>query len=338
MNYLPRYSTRLDAGMQPYAPDSKYLRTDMGAYPGGVPYLTSEFLQDENVINKNVGRPTNGSIRTSVLTRTRDQNSINVNQLAFIDTHIVDQPVLLNLQALNWWLVNIASDGGYHILNDKKRRFTQKYEISSIAGTIPYNELDAQKAYIMERFKLYGVVVNRDVDNNPNDIPREQVSRDFTCTVRGVCHVLDYWSNNGKLLNPYDSCFLVLKKILITKDMTWQHKLTNGSFTGNLRADSTVVGTHCWQIFPYHCSDSIIPVKELMWEEGFTASPTASPTLYKGSYWRCGNVHEYPDIGSYSQHEKRKDTGCVARNITYLHDGGRGTPVHFYLKIGDNFN
>ena len=72
--------------MQPYAPDSKYLRTDMGPYPGGVPYLTSEYLQDERIINKNVGRPTNGSIRTSVHTRTRDQNSVNVDQFGFMDT------------------------------------------------------------------------------------------------------------------------------------------------------------------------------------------------------------------------------------------------------------
>lgn len=328
MNTLPRYSNRLDAGMQPYAPDSQYLRTDMGPYPGGVPYLTSEFLQDERVINKNVGRPTNGSIRTSVLTRTRDQNSINVNQLGFMDTHLVDRPVLYNLQALNWWLVNIREDGGYGTINDPKH--LEKYLVKDRNGVI-INMDDAQKSYIMDRFKLYGAVVNRDVDNNPNDIPRERIARDFTCTVKGVCHILDYWSKDGDLLSPYDSCFFVLKKIKITKDMSWQHMLTAGTYNGTLRVDNSMHNKYWWQIIPYHCSDSAIPADELMWED-------ENGHLHKGSYWRCGNVHEYPDIGSYQQYEKRLDAGLVSRNISYLHDRGRVTPIHFYLKLGDNFN
>lgn len=331
MNTLPRYSNHLDAGMQPYAPDSQQLRTDMGQYPGGVPYLTSEFLQDERTINKNVGRPTNGSIRTSVLTRTRDQNSINVNQLGFMDTHLVDRPVLLNLQALNWWLVNIREDGGYLTLNDPTNKFIEKYTLKDNTGRI-INMDDAQKAYIMDRFKLYGAVVNRDVDNNPNDIPRERIARDFTCTVKGVCHILDYWSKNQDILGPYDSCFLVLKKVKITEKMSWQHMLTNGSYNGDLRVDQTMHGKYCWQILPYHCSDSVIPADELMWTD------ENDGTEHKGGYWRCGNVHEYPDIGSFSQYEKRHDTGLVSRNISYLHDRGRVTPIHFYLKLGDNIN
>lgn len=328
MNSLPRTSQWLDAEMQPYAPGSKYLKTDMGRYPGGVPYLTSEFLQDEQDINKNVGRSTNGSIRTSVLTRTRDQNSINLNQLGFMDTHLMDRPVLYNLQALNWWLVDMNEGGGYNFLNNRNN--LTKYLVKN--GDKCINIEDAEKSCIMERFKLYGAVVNRDVDNNPDNIHRERIARDFTCTVKGVCHVLDYWSQRDKLLSPYDSCFFVLKKIKINKDMSWQHMLNAGTYKGNLHADSSIHNKYWWQIIPYHCSDSVIPVDQLTWTDH-------NGHLHIGSYWRCGNVHEYPDIGSPQQYEKRgDDTGLVSRNITYLHDRGRVTPIHFYLKIGDNFN
>lgn len=324
---LPRYSSHLDAGMQPYAPDSKYLRADMGNYPGGVPYLTSEYLQDERVINKNVGRPTNGSIRTSVHTRTRDQNTINVDQLAFMDTKEVDRPKLYNLQALNWWLVNNGDDGGFKIWNDDKE--LKPYTVKDTNDDI-LNRDDAQKAYIMNRFKLYGVVVNRDVDNNPNDIPRERIQRDFTCTVKGVCHVLDYWSYDDNLIKPYDSCFFILKKVKITPKMRWQHMITLGSYKGDLKPDTVVQGQLCWQIVPYHCSNTVVPVDELTWED--------NGKLRIGSFWRCGNINEYPDVGTQSQYEKRHDPLFVATNITYLHDRGQVTPVHFFLKLGDNFN
>lgn len=302
----------------------------MGPYPGGVPYLTSEFLQDERVINKNVGRPTNGSIRTSVHTRTRDQNSINVDQLAFMDTQETDRPVLLNVQALNWWLVNNGDGGGFKILNDPNHSAIKRYAVYDTNNNIA-NLDDAQKAYIMNRFKLYGVVVNRDVDNNPNDIPRERIQRDFTCTVKGVCNVLDYWSYDRKLIKPYDSCFFILKKMNITNDMRWQHMLTNGSYKGELKPDTQVLNQYCWQIVPFHCSDAVMPVEELTWKD-------VNDVTHVGSYWRCGNIHEYPDVGCPSQYEKRRDPSYVTRNITYLHDRGRVTPVHFYLKLGDNFN
>lgn len=325
---LPRYSSRLDAGMQPYAPDSKYLRTDMGPYPGGVPYLTSEYLQDERIINKNVGRPTNGSIRTSVHTRTRDQNSVNVDQFGFMDTKETDRPVLLNIQALNWWFVNKGDGGGYNVLEDDKS--LAKYAIFNKSNDI-VNKDDAQKAYIMDRFKLYGVIVNRDVDNNPNDIPRERIQRDFTCTVKGVCNVLDYWSYDDNLIKPYTTCFFVLKKVKITEDMRWQYILTGGPYKGEMKADDSLKDTYCWQIVPYHGFDTVVPPNELTWVDNYGMT-------HMGGFWRCGNIHEYADIGVNAQYEKRKDPLYISRNITYLHDHGRVTPVHFYLKIGDNFN
>ena len=88
---LPRYSSHLDAGMQPHAPGSAYPRADMGTYLGGVPYFTSECLQDERVINTNVGRPTNGSTRTTVHTPTREHESNNSDPSAFMDAQAVER-------------------------------------------------------------------------------------------------------------------------------------------------------------------------------------------------------------------------------------------------------
>lgn len=327
---LPRTSNYLDSSMQPYAPDSKYMRANLPGYPGGTNYLTSEFLQDERYINKNVGRPTNGSVRTSVSTRSRDQNTINVNQLAFMDTEETDKPILLNLQTLNWWLVDVRGKGGHKLLNEPSHKSIEKFLIKSENGNI-LNLEDAQKSYIMERMKLYGVVVNRDVDNNVHDIPRERIARDFTCTVDGVCHVLDYWSHKGKILRPFDSCYFVLKKVLIKSDFSWQPSLTHGNFSGTMKADTSIHDEWCWQVVPAFCSDNALKVEDRTWldDEG---------REHLGGLWEIGRIHENPDIGVPSMFEKRKDATTVARNITYLHDMGRVTPIHMYLKLGSGMN
>lgn len=330
MSLSNHYGSTLRSDVDPRAPGSKYLDVGLGRnYPGGVPYLTTSYLSDKTV-NKAPGRRTNGSVRTTVHTRTRDQNYINVDQFAFMDIRNFDRPQLLNIQTLNWMLVNDLGDenGNNKILGENGNAdMLKKYALGGDLGVV---RTQAEKCYIMDNFKLYGVVVNRDVDNN-NSIPRERIARTFTCTVKNVCQVGDYFSTPSNVLKPYSSCYFVLKKIKITSDMRWENMLTSmGSGKPTKPVPPSAVGKWKWQIIPYHNLDNVLPVNTVKWvgEDDNGESET-----HNGGMWRLGKIHEYPDICTPSTFAKRFDNTVVARDISELHGRGRITPIHFYLKL-----
>lgn len=330
---LPNHYSNIRADVDPRAPSSKVVRSEMGPYPGGMSGITPSYINNDKRVNKTVGWRTNGSIRTTVQTRTRDQNYVNVNQLAFIDTKIPDRPLLMNLQQLNWWLVNDAPE----LFNNPQ--VLNKWLVKDRRTQTIYNQVQAEKAYIMDRFKLYGAVVNRDVDNG-DDMPIERSPRAFTCTVKGVCHLLDYWSTKDRSLHAYDQCYFVLKKVLITPRDTFQSRLTTSIHnTGSpVRGNWPSMGKMCWQVVPWHTSDNYIPLKAYSWTDMIQVGTNlVEGDEYIGGYWRIGCIHEYPDIGSRAQFKKRDDLS-VSKDITYLHDNGRITPIHFYLKLDTNCN
>jgi hypothetical protein len=323
----------MSANHDPRAPGSKYLRSGMNGYPGGVPYLTDKYINNDKSVNKTPGRKTNGSIRQTVITRTVDQNSINVDQFAFMDTKTADRPVLHNLQTINWMLASSAATGFVNstgelgrVLGNPNAAQLKNYIVNSEAG-IPLNIEDAEKAYIMNRFKLYGVVVNRDTDGG--DSSKLQIARAFTCTVKNVCHVLDYFSVSGNSLRPYNSCFFVLKKVLIKENQSWEGVITaarNGSMSLKT-ATMEMINTQQWQIVPYHASNNVLAIEKRIWVNKDTGVPNI------GGMWKVGRIHEYPDISVASAFEKRVDETVVARDVGVLTGRGRITPIHFYLNI-----
>lgn len=333
---LPNHSSSISSTMDPRAPSSQYIRSDMGPYPGGMPGITPNYINNDKRINKTVGWRTNGAIRTTIQTRTRDQNFINVNQFAFIDTRIPNRPQLLNVQQLNWWLLTEFPQlliNNPMLLNEWAVKDRKKDYV---------NQEQAEKAYIMNTFKLYGVVVNRDVDNS-DELPVERGPRAFTCTVKGVCNVLDYWSTGTRALRAYDSCYFVLKKVLVKPDAKYQSRLTTKFHnTGSpVPARWNPLGEMVWQVVPWNTPDSFIPVEAYSWTDKI-ATATASGakvlvdgTKHIGGYWKLGRIHEYPDIGHRNMFKKR-DELSVSRDITYLHDNGRLPPIHFYLSLDNN--
>lgn len=326
---LPNHYSNISADVDPRAPPSKTIRADMGPYPGGMPGITPNYINNDKRINKTVGWRTNGAIRTTVQTRTRDQNFVNVNQLAFIDTEIPDRPQLYNIQQMNWWLVS-----EFENLQNRNPQLLNEWAIKKKGAIL--NKAQAEKAYIMKRFKLYGAVVNRDVDNS-DDMPIERSPRAFTCTVKGVCYLLDYWSTHERPLHAYHQCYFVLKKVLVKPDMKYQSRLTTTVHGAGQSVPGTwpTNGKLVWQIIPWNTPDNFIPVDELTWEEEEIIGGKKVKTENIGGYWRIGRIHEYPDIGHRAMFKKR-DNHAVARDITYLHDNGRIVPIHFYLSLDTN--
>jgi hypothetical protein len=336
MSLSNHYGSTIRSDVDPRAPGSKFLDAGLGKkYPGGVPYLTDRYLSDKEV-NKAPGRRTNGSVRTTVHTRTRDQNYINVDQFAWMDVRKFDHPILLNLQTMNWLLVNDLGDsnGSGKILNGGNDKLLEKYAINGDLNSV---RTQAEKCYIMDNFKLYGVVVNRDTDNNES-IPMTRIARTFTCTVKNVCHVGDYFSTSKRTLKRYDSCYFVLKKIKITGDMRWENILTS---MGNNRkltksTPTLAINKYKWQIIPYHNSDNVLPMDRIKWvesQEEYNRGDPIEITSYNGGMWRLGKIHEYADICTPSTFTKRFNETVVARDLSELHGRGRITPIHFYLKI-----
>jgi hypothetical protein len=329
---LPNHYSSMSADVDPRAPSSQMIKSDMGPYPGGMPNMTPAYMNNDKRVNKSVGLGTNGSVRTTVQTRTRDQNYVNINQIAFIDTKIPDRPLLMNIQQLNWWFIEHGTD----VL--RQPRVLNEWIVTN-KKNVALNEEQAEKAYIMKRFKLYGAVVNRDIDNN-DSMPMERQPRAFTCTVKGVCHLLDYWSTADRSLHAYDQCYFVLKKVLVGPHSTFQSRLTTSVHNSGspVPASWPKLGQMVWQIVPWHTSDNYIPVSVYSWtDSNLVGSTLVKGKSHVGGHWRIGNVHEYPDIGHRSSFKKRGELS-VAQDITYLHDGGRVVPIHFYLKLDSNCN
>lgn len=328
---LPNHFSQIRDDVDPRAPSSKIIRADMGPYPGGVPGITPQYLNNDRRVNKTVGWRTNGAIRTTVETRARDQNFINVNQLAFMDTNVPDRPQLYNIQQLNWWLVSEFPE-----LMKKNKTMFREWSVKNRRGKT-VNRTQAEKAYIMKRFKLYGAVVNRDVDNG-DDMAIERIPRAFTCTVKGVCHILDYWSTADRRLNAYDTCYFVLKKVVVGPETRYQSRLTTTVHEAGQPVPSPWPreGRMVWQVVPFNTSDNFIPVEKYTFVDKESRNGDLIDTRTEiGGYWRVGSIHEYPDIGHKSIFKKR-DEHAVARDITYLHDNGRIVPIHFYLHLDDN--
>jgi len=295
--------------------------------------LTDRPVMGTNGINKGFASETNVSVKATVRTRTRDQQYINQHQLAFIYTKKHDQPILLSIQQMN--LLLAGGDPMHEISN--RKLFGDNLHTWS-------------KEKIQQHFKLFGAVVNRDVDTNV-EYPKERFSRAFTVCIRGDCHILDYWSNNNNRLKKYDSCYLILKKIWISSTTSFQTSLAARHHnTGKTALNMPIEGRYCWQIVPFSTRDrSLMPeqysstiylnrIKTKTKDKTKEVKPgtlNAFPKEIIGTYWRVGYTHEYASIGGPAMFSKRSELS-VSRDISYLHDNGNVKPMQFYLYLDDD--
>lgn len=296
-----------------------------------------------NGINKAFASETNVSVKATVRTRTRDQRYINQHQLGFIFTDHYDKPVMLSIQQINLLLAggNPMTEG-----NDKKLFGERGKEWDPTAWT---------KSEILEKFHLFGSVVNRDVDTK-EEIRMDRVSRAFTICVRGDAHVLDYWSTKNRELKRYDMCYFVLKKVWIDENMRFQSSLQARNHNVGVQPMNIGKGKYCWQILPYSCHDCAInpdvytsdvcraPDKIInrmgvnVTVKGDPVPPGTPGAVHEkviGTFWQVGFTHEYATIGNPSMYEKRVDDHYLARDISYLHDNGLVRPIQMYLCFDD---
>lgn len=305
--------------MDPRAPPSKRLRTDMGPYPGGVPYLTDKYINNDGQINKTPGFRTNGSIRITVHTYTDDQDYINVDQFAFLDISSKTKPVMMSIQQLNYWLITEAPR--IFIQESKMIGYYDKNSLpKTSSGVIQKSNPDAERAYLEDRFKILGVVANREPVDSAS-LNRERTRRTFTCTVRGWTTCLDYWSSAKNALHPYDSCFFVLRKVMITPEMKFQSSLSGAR---GMSAPADVHGTYQWQILPVNSRTDVCPLEKYTWEE--------KGREYIGTYWRVGHVRELSTIQPARVFSGR-GVHTVAQDMNYLHNHGGVFPLEFYLRL-----
>lgn len=331
---LPNHYDNISPNVDPRPPAKRYITSEAQGYPGSIPYITPQYINNDRQVNKTHGDLTNGYVRCTIMTRTKDQPVINIHQFAFLDTDNPNRPKLLNIQELNQYLAN-----NFHF-NSEKDNNVNNY-LLQFGNFTNINKEQAEKSAIMKRFKLFGVIANRDTDNGGYNSGSNYSIRDprvFTCTVRGACEVLDYWSSKNNRLRAYDQCYFVLKKVKLdeknTKFNKYLTKPHNVQETGKpLKVDATATEQIRWQIIPFSTSDSYIDVADYSWNEG----TKTDPQMKIGGYWKLGCVHEYADIGSPAQFDKRGELS-VAQNMSFLHDYGRVLPLQFYLNLDNNCN
>lgn len=302
--------------------------------PGGPLTDRMPGMANATGFNKAAANETNVAIKATVKTRTRDQRLINQHQLAFMYVKDFDKPVLLSLQQVN----QILAGGDPHGVKETTGK-------NFFSGAKP-DPKTWTKGDIKERFKLFGAVVNRDTDLDET-VAKERMGRTFTMTVRGDCHILDYWSHNNNRLKRYDTCYFVLKKIWIGPEHKYQVHLNARQHNTGFAASS---GHYAWQIIPVSVRDRVIDTSAYtseIWkvtkqagrtkktEDVPPGTPGATPEYVIGSYWRIGNVHEYASIADPGCMKKR-DEYSVSRDISYLHDNGMIRPFQFYLDIDDD--
>jgi hypothetical protein len=302
---------------------SKTMRTDMGRYPGGVNYLTDKDIQDSK-IEMTTGNNTNGRIQVSLTTRTIDQDYVNKYQFVWLDTKEDHKPKFLNIQSLNYELVSFCHP----------RHAKEKQQLESAI-----KEKGSLKNVIVDRFKLFGVIANNDVDNNYDDYMVRN-PRGLTFTIWGTTHVLDYWSNkkHGRV-SGYTTCYFVLKMVKVSAKDLYQRMLTSGSMNTGVFPVDVDWGKDdevwAWQVVPYHNNKQEIDLKELVCESW--SKDKKKKYSHIAHYWKVGHIHEYPqNLMSTSQYQVRKSGMEVSKNMSYLHMQGQVVPMQFYMDISSD--
>lgn len=282
----------------------------MGGYPGGVPYLTDSPLREN--INKSILQETNGSVKINVSTRTTDQSKINAHQLAFIDNKDFDRPKLLSIQSLNKYIVENS---------------TRAFDGKKFFGDV--GEFD-DKTKIMNRFKLLGAIITND-SGNPSGMSIERGSRNFVVATWGSVHLLDYWSTNRRTLNRYDKCYLIMKRVKLNKEHSFQTDLSASRHDIPENFSRPIdYSQWYWQIVPYHTRDGAIDPSVFT----VTYDKDGVSFVDVGTYWRIGHVHEYATIGTQSLFQMRNEYS-VSRDVSYLHKNGKVRPLQMYMHLDD---
>jgi hypothetical protein len=328
MSGLYNYNATMDPGFDIRAKAQRLGDPGIGAgYPGNGPL--SDRMQNPSGINKQYSQETNSSIKTTVRTRTRDQDQINQHQLAWMYTKNFESPVLLSLVQLNQILA-----GGDPAWTEETRKKWYDHGKKQNKDNDKNDPRNWSKEYVLSHFKLYGVVVNRDVDMPNSSMPMERVERTMTVCVKGSTQVLDYWSRKGNALRKYDMCYFVLKRVpLDHKKVSFQNCLTSRYHNAGspMQSKYKTPKLH-WQVFPYNVNDRCI--KPSVYTTHVKNTHSGNTEITVGSYWRVGLIHEYASIGSQSMYEKR-DENSVARDISYLSDQGAVRPMEIYLNLDD---
>lgn len=292
---LYNHTNGLRDDFMPYPRPAKYLKSDLPGYPGGVPYLSDSHINPPGGVLATPGEPTNGRVQVTLRTRTRDQKNINKYQFAWIDTIKESSVVLLSLPQMN-----------------------------KILATDPAVR-DLPLSKILDRFHLYGVVANNDADTYEE--LQQQSPRAFSITVWGASQVYDYWSSEQGMLQPYDSCFFVLKKVRVPAGYSFQIDISVAQHDRGVPAPRDLTDNYMWQIVPVRSCEEFLTSKD------YCVKDPDTQELHIGMYWKVGHAHEYAQIATREKMASRKTPMDVARDISYMHMNASVSPIQFYVKI-----
>lgn len=319
----------LDPGYSGVPPPSKYMRTDAGSYPGGVPFLTTRPLEQPS-LNVHHNMNTNGNINITIVTATRDQALLNTHNLVFVDSDRPDKPLLRSLQNVNELLAN-----------DTAFRVTRNKEDQDVIFDPTTENLVLSTDKIMDRFKLVGVTINTDANTPFKKIRKNK--RAFTITSWGAAMVMDYWSKKNKIVNGFSNCYLVLKQVKVYRSkedvpISERYEYQPYNFQSELHSVNRNAGTpvhfdpgekerYIWQFVPFFTNESHIYTKDYIFKNSRNEDEI-------GSYIHVGYVHEYPDVSDPIVLSKRNETS-VARDVVYMHENGDVRAFQFFISLSN---
>lgn len=359
------YTDAISATYNPVQPGSKVIRTDTGSYTREKPYITDKYDAPPGR-TMSQGYPTNGTVKISYETRTKDQSLVNIFNMAFIDTERPDKLIIRSLQQVNEILAS-RDEFRIHrrVFDDRGGRYyevtrpdpngqlqTVQPNIDAVYYDLELDDTDSychkvSKEKILDRFQFIGTIHNNDVDTDPYK-HKGRLPRAFTVAVKGATHVLDYWSNSKRMVSGYSTCYLILKQVKIYKDYrdAYIDKIPGTETVRypdyqqyNFQTDLNSSSRAVYRGQPHFETEEKF---RYIWQfvpyfDNRGQLPTEKYMFYNcrgkrefGSYIRVGYVHEYPQLSRQDVFSKRNEFS-VARDIVYAHENAIIIPYQFYL-------
>lgn len=236
-------------------------------------------MKYDSTIRSNDGNTTiTNMVKITVTSSSNKKLNIDVNHLVFNDKKYYDKPSFLNLQEVNAMLA-----------------FDSEFDGTTAAD-------------IMNRFSLLGVCLA--IDQIKRSPLHATVMRNvLTIGVKGHYTVFDYWSSQDRVLNRYDNCYLVLKKVQLLKNDTFFTDISSQHVQRKVLED---MGR--WQFVPMNSKERVI---------------TEHP------YISVGHLHEYANFDSqFINYPTMSTPAIVARDVHHVERiVNNGLPVEFYFNV-----
>ena len=296
------------------APDAKRIRApDMAVDPATGDLLAS---------NVGAGWVTNGTLTFGIHTRVPfSRELVNAGQVLFLDSRERDEGAIMSACMVNRWIMeNTATT-----LQDRRELAPFMHGPPGSIETL----VRAQQRYLLDRFKLQGVVQNLETLGGRN-------TRVIECATFGKTMVFDYWSHDANTSGAYDTCYFILKRVPLPRTARFQTQLRS-----SYRDSGTQLPNNwdermglMWQIVPYFNNKRVPDAEVMYWDENRgNRLGHARGVPMRGTYWRLGYIHEDPTMDPVSMTRGRTDSGHTTRDVTMLTNLGQSSPVHFYLDM-----